>query len=92
MVANNKQKLKLLYVYQMLIKETDDKHGLSMSQILNNLAKIGIEAERKGIYNDLDALRQFGLEITTFPRSPVEYAVLKDKVTLSEATLLIESN
>ncbi len=91
MAANNKQKLKLLYVYQMLIKETDDKHGLSMSQILNNLAQIGIEAERKGIYNDLEALRQFGLEITTFPRSPVEYAVLKDKVTLSEATLLIDA-
>ncbi len=91
MAANNKQKLKLLYVYQMLIKDTDEKHGLTMTQILKKLASVGIEAERKSIYSDLEALRKFGLEIITFPHSPVEYAVLKDKVTLSEATLLIDA-
>ena len=91
MATNSKQKLKLLYVYRMLMEETDDKHGLSMTQILSKLAQEGIQAERKSIYNDLEALRKFGLEITTIPHCPVEYTVVKDKPTLSEVALLMDA-
>lgn len=90
MAANSKQKLKLLYVYRMLMEETDAEHGLSMTQILSKLAQAGIDAERKSIYHDLEALRKFGVDITTIPHCPVEYTVVKDKLTLSEATLLVD--
>ena len=34
-----------------------------MQEILDKLAECGINAERKSIYDDLDALRDFGLDV-----------------------------
>ena len=44
-------------------EQTDDTHFLSMSQIIAELAKYDIEAQRKSIYDDLAALNDFGIEI-----------------------------
>ncbi len=89
--TTNKQKLKLLHVYRMLMEQTDAEHGLSMTQILSKLADVNIQAERKSIYHDFEALRKFGLEIITIPHAPVEYAVVKDKPSLSEVALLMDA-
>ena len=56
-----RQKLKLLYLMRMLVDETDADQGLTMQQILEKLAEQGISAERKSIYRDIEALREFGL-------------------------------
>ena len=44
-------------------EQTDDTHFLSMSQIIAELAKYDIGAQRKSIYDDLAALDDFGIEI-----------------------------
>mgnify|MGYP000866382955 CR=1 FL=1 len=56
-MAVNRQKLKLLYLMRMLEEETDAEQGLTMAQILERLEAQGITAERKGIYRDIEALR-----------------------------------
>ena len=91
MAANGKQKLKLLYLYKMLDEQTDAEHGLSMAQILEKLAEQGITAERKGIYKDLGVLREFGCQIDTIPRMPVEYTMAKAGLDLAELTLLVDA-
>ena len=91
MAANSKQKLKLLYLYKMLDEQTDATHGLSMAQILEKLAENGILAERKGIYRDLGILREFGCNITTIQRMPVEYTMSKSGLELAELTLLVDA-
>ena len=91
MAANGKQKLKLLYLYQMLDEQTDAEHGLSMSKILENLEERGISAERKGIYKDLGVLREFGCDIGTIQRMPVEYTMSKSGLDLAEITLLVDA-
>ena len=91
MAANGKQKLKLLHLYRMLDEQTDAEHGLSMAQILENLEELGISAERKGIYNDLNVLREFGCEINTIQRMPVEYTMEKTGLDLAELTLLVDA-
>ena len=90
MAASNKQKLKLLNVYRMLMEETDVDHGLSMADILARLEAEGLTAERKSIYRDIEALRSAGIEVITYPRSPVEYAVVKGKASLSEVSMLMD--
>ncbi len=45
-----------------------------MAQILERLEALGITAERKSIYRDIEALREFGLDVRTYQRAPVEYA------------------
>ena len=57
------QKLKLLYLAKIMQEQTDDTHALTMTQILAELSKYDIEAQRKSVYDDLAALDYFGIEI-----------------------------
>ena len=50
------QKLKLLALIEILARETDEKHPLSVPRLVELLAQRGIEAERKSIYADIDTL------------------------------------
>ncbi len=57
------QKLKLLYVLDILKKYSDEEHPLNASEISDHLATFGIEAERKSVYNDIAFLEQYGCDI-----------------------------
>ncbi len=63
MARKENQKLKLLYLLKILTERTDAEHSLTMQQLIDSLAEDGIEAERKSLYSDLDALRDFGFDI-----------------------------
>lgn len=91
MANNPKAKLKTLYVMRILQDETDAEHGLSLRQIIERLSDYGIEAERKSLYRDIEALREFGLDIRTYQRNPVEYAIARRDFTLSELMLLVDA-
>jgi len=69
---NNKAKLKTLYVKQILEEETDAEHGLSMRQIIERLEQFDIKSDRKSVYRDIEALREFGCDIRSYQRNPVE--------------------
>ena len=56
------QKAKILYLEKLMEQTTQDR-PLSMHEILSKLAEKGIKAERKSIYDDLDTLRDFGMQI-----------------------------
>lgn len=60
------QKLKLLYLAKIMQEQTDDTHALTMPQIIDELAKYGVDAQRKSVYDDLDALDFFGIEIIKY--------------------------
>lgn len=91
MTNNPKAKLKTLYVMRILQDETDAEHGLSLRQIIERLADYGIQAERKGLYRDIEALREFGFDIQTFQRNPVQYAIASRDFSLSELMLLVDA-
>ena len=57
------QKLKLLYLAQILMEQTDEEHPLTVQALIAQLAKHDIQAERKSVYDDLDALSRFGLDV-----------------------------
>lgn len=57
------QKLKLLYLMEILMKKTDASHGLTMNEILGELAARGIDAERKSVSRDFDVLRDYGFDV-----------------------------
>lgn len=91
MANNPKSKLKLLYLKRILEEETDAEHGLTMPQIIERLDQYDIPAERKGIYRDINTLREFGCDIQTFNRGPMEYAIIRHDFTLSELMLLVDA-
>ena len=72
MAKYNNQKAKILFLQQMLY-ETGENHTISMQMILDNLQKKGIRAERKSIYDDMDVLRFFGMDIRYRRERPSGY-------------------
>lgn len=91
MANNSKSKLKLLYLKRILEEETDEEHGLTMAQLIDRLHTYEIPAERKGVYRDIETLRDFGIEIRTYQRNPVQYAIIRRDFTLSELMLLVDA-
>lgn len=91
MAYNNKAKLKTLYLQRILEEETDAEHGLSMRQLIERLGHYGIKAERKGIYRDLAALKESGVDVRTFQRNPLEYAVVRRTLGFDDIMLLVDA-
>ena len=91
MGRGGKSKVKILYLLKILQEETDAERGLTMSGIIEKLDENGVSAERKSIYSDLEALREFGVDIVTYPRNPVEYAIAHRGFTLSELMLIVDA-
>ncbi|MCL2717553.1 MAG: WYL domain-containing protein [Lachnospiraceae bacterium] len=63
MPKSTNQKLKILYLVKILQEKTDDTHRLSLKEIQAALLAYGISAERKSLYDDIEALRAYGLDI-----------------------------
>lgn len=59
----DKIRVRILYLMRILQEETDEVHPLSIPQIIGMLKGYGIDADRRAIYNDLEALRTYGLDI-----------------------------
>lgn len=88
---NNSSKLKILYLRQILEDETDAEHGLTMSKIIQRLAEYGIEAERKGIYRDFAALKEFGIDVDKKLGKYTEYSIKTRYFELPELMLLVDA-
>ena len=52
------QKLKSYIVLQILQKETDENHVMSAMEIAAALEEMGIDAERRSIYRDIDDINK----------------------------------
>ena len=63
MARGANQKLKLLYLSKIMKEMTDDEHSLTMPQIIAELNKYGIDADRKSVYDDIAVLNDFGIDI-----------------------------
>jgi len=57
------KKLKILYIAQYLRENTDENHTVTVKDIIAYLENLGISAERKAIYDDLELLEYFGMDI-----------------------------
>lgn len=91
MAKNPNQKLKLLYLYQILLQKTDEEHKLGMEDLLAALARCGIEAERKSIYSDIAALQDFGLDVMLQRGPGGGYYVASRDFELAELKLLVDA-
>ena len=88
MAGNGNQKLKLLYLLQILESETDEENPIKTADILRRLSDLGIVAERKSIYRDIDCLREAGYDIVS--ASGGGYFLGERRFELSEVKLLTD--
>ena len=92
MPRESSQKLKLLYVMRYLVRSSDEAHPVTVQQIIDFLGGEGIPAERKSIYDDVEALRRFGLDILQVKIGRQSgYYVGSREFELPELKLLVDS-
>ncbi len=85
------QKLKLLYLTKILMEKTDEEHPITLSEIIEELSRYGVSAERKSIYDDLECLRVFGIDICTKKTRTTGYFIGSRDFELPELKLLVDS-
>ena len=92
MARSSFQKLKLLHVMNYLLQNSDEEHPITVNQMIQYLESNGIAAERKSIYDDIEALRTFGVDIEECKRGRVfGYYVAIRTFELPELKLLVDS-
>ncbi|MBR1741771.1 MAG: WYL domain-containing protein [Lachnospiraceae bacterium] len=92
MARKSKQKMKLLYLAKIFLEETDDENRLTTPQIIDRLDSFGVDAGRKSLYDDYEALRSFGLDIIkTQEGKQTYYHVGKREFELAELKMLVDS-
>ena len=88
----NNQKLKMMYLARIFSEESDDNHYLTMPEIIQKLAAYGVNADRKTIYNDINELKKYGLDILTSQDGRNYYYYLGSRdFELAELKLLVDS-
>lgn len=92
MSKGSNQKLKLSYLQQILLRETDDNHGITMKQIRELLESYDVTSERKSIYADIAALEDLGIEVESFQEGrDTFYHVVGRQFELAELKLLVDA-
>ena len=76
---------------KILLEQTDEEHSLTVPQMIAELSKVGISAERKSIYDDLEYLQLFGLDICSTKTKTTNYFVASRDFELPELKLLVDS-
>ena len=91
MARQANQKLKMLYLLEILRRETDEEHPLSLKQIIDLLAQKGVSAERKSLYDDIEQLRLMGEDIITVRDTTVRYYVGERTLDMPQLRLLVDA-
>ncbi len=92
MAKSANQKLKLLYLCRYLLRRSDEEHPVTVAQMIEYLARQDISAERKSIYDDMEALRLFGLDVQAVRMgSATGYFIGEREFQLPELKLLVDS-
>lgn len=91
MGKSTNQKLKILYIMQMLMDNTDEERAISASEIIDRLSILGISAERKSVYSDIEMLKLFGMDILSRRSEPKGYYLASRDFELPELKLLVDA-
>lgn len=91
MAKRPNQKLKLLLLRDILRRETDEEHPLTLEQLRGMLEQYGVSAERKSLYDDLEQLRLLGEDIVTVRDTTVRYFVGQRDFDLPQLRLLVDA-
>lgn len=91
MPKSENQKLKLLTLFKILNEQTDEDHPMTVQDMILELQRYDIAAERKSIYDDLESLRRFGVDIVVSKSKSTSYFVASRTFEVAELKLLADA-
>ena len=92
MPKGTNQKLKLFYLLKIMLEKKDEDHRLTVNEILAELEKYDVTAERKTIYKDMEALEVMDIEIGSEKEGRSNYYHVTNRpFELPELKLLVDA-
>lgn len=92
MPKGTNNKFKLYRLAQIMLEKTDEEHFITMPEIMTELSKYEITADRKTIYADLKDLETLGIEVEGEPiGNRYHYHVISRSFELPELKLLVDA-
>lgn len=86
-----KQKIKIMKLYEILNMYSDESNPISTNEIISRLKDEGINCKRKALYDDIDTLNRYGYEIECVRKRQNEYYILGRKFDIPELKILIDA-
>ena len=84
-------KLRTLYIMDALLEKSDENSRLSTKALLEMLEANGFTADRKSIYDDIETLQTWGMDILYAKEKPAGYYLASRKFELPELKLLVDA-
>lgn len=85
------KRIRLLKLWEILQKETDEERSLSTNELLARLRQAGIESVRSTLYRDIKILQKYGYEIFCKRAKQNEYYVVERNFSTPEILVLIDA-
>ena len=87
-----KKNARQLYLMKILLEQTDEDNALTLQQLIEKMGAEGIPLERRAVYADLEALRDFGIDVISEKRGRNTYYYIGNRqFQLAELKLLVDS-
>ncbi len=82
-----------MYLAKILLEKTDEDHGLTMPELIEELGRYDVKAERKSVYDDIEALQdQIKMDVDKRTEgNRTEYFVASRDFELAELKLLVDA-
>ena len=90
MAKNTDSSIKLLVLYDILLKSTDEEHALTTNEIIEKLNERGISVSRKVLPSDIDLLNKYGYEICSYVKKSRYYYAVHQLFDTAEITMLTD--
>ena len=91
MANENGNKIKLLVLWDILCKNTDENHAMNADEIREELEKRGISVMRKVVATDVAALNNFGYEVLSYKKKYYYYYVVNRPLETAEVVMLADA-
>lgn len=91
MARRENQKTKILLLLDILTRESDQEHPLSVPRLLQRLEENGVQAERKSIYSDIQELQELGYQIELKRGPGGGFYMAEGIFQLTELKLLVDA-
>lgn len=88
MENENGHKIKLLVLWDILYKNTDENHAMNADEIRDELAKRGISVIRRVVASDIATLNEYGYEVLSYKKKYTYYYVVNRPLETAEVVML----
>lgn len=86
------QKIKLLYLWELLKRETDEDHPLPTGALLQALEQVGITCDRRTLARDIEDLNSWGFEVMSVMQGHERAYYVEDRLfSLPELRILMDA-